>query len=90
MKESESDPTFLLAFTRKYRLRYGMDMKAGIETAIKTAGSVPELARALGVTPHAVYMWRRAGKIPAERAVEIAGKYQIPVTDLRPDMKVSA
>lgn len=48
-------------------------------------GRGSDLARALKVTPGAVWQWA-AGKVPAERAVEIERATGIARAELRPDL----
>ena len=45
--------------------------RSGIDRAIQWAGGQAKLARILGVTRGAVNGWKRARKIPAERALQV-------------------
>lgn len=56
---------------------------SGLEEAIKTAGGVRALARALGVSQPAVSMWKR---IPVDRVTEVESVTGIPRARLRPDL----
>ncbi|NNM74813.1 Cro/CI family transcriptional regulator [Enterovirga aerilata] len=55
----------------------------GIEQAIRAAGSIGALARALGISQPAVSNWRR---IPADRVVKVEEVTGIPRAVLRPDL----
>ena len=59
-----------------------------LERAIKNVGSVRELARRVGVTPQAVWLWRKGSAIAAERAMEIdrATGGEVSKSDIRPDL----
>ena len=59
-----------------------------IDKAVRTIGSQKELALAVGVTPMAVNLWKKRGRVPAERvlAIEAATEYQVSRHDLRPDL----
>jgi len=46
-------------------------------------GKLTELAQALGVTPSAIYQWRR---VPAERVRDVSRVTGIPLWELRPDI----
>jgi len=65
-----------------------MDNKSGIERACIVLGGQVKLADALGVTPQAVYLWKKSGKVPAERvlAVEAATGGGVTRHELRPDI----
>tara|TARA_R110000868_G_scaffold304136_2_gene564640 strand:+ start:732 stop:986 length:255 start_codon:yes stop_codon:yes gene_type:complete len=56
--------------------------KTGLERAIDAAGSAAELARYLKVTHQAIYYWKVRGWVPAERALQIERKYEIPRASL--------
>ncbi len=60
--------------------------KSAIERAVEVAGSGPALARLIGVTSQAVWLWRQGGTISAERALEIERATGILRSDLRPDL----
>lgn len=53
-----------------------------IETIIERGGSVGQLATRLGVSHSTVCDWRRAGVIPAARAVQISREFDIPIDDV--------
>lgn len=55
----------------------------GIEAAVRAAGGVGVLARALGISQPAVSSWRR---IPADRVLAIEALTQVPRYRLRPDL----
>lgn len=50
---------------------------SGIRKAVNLAGGVPRLAEKLGVSKVAIYVWLRAGWVPALRAVEIETQYGV-------------
>lgn len=54
----------------------------GTKKAIELAGGATALAAKLGVTHQAVYVWLRRGWVPAQRALEIEGLFDIPRTEL--------
>lgn len=61
-----------------YKHAYYCAMKKS--TAIHLFGSIPELARLLGITPHAIYQWGE--EVPPLRAFqikELAGQKGIPI-----------
>ena len=51
--------------------------------AVKAAGSISKLARALGVSPQAVWQWR---EIPVRHVLSIERIFGIPREELRPDL----
>ena len=55
----------------------------GLETAIRAAGGVGELARRLGLAQPSVSNWSR---VPADRVVSVEAATQVPRTTLRPDL----
>lgn len=60
---------------------------AGLEQAIKAAGGVASLARAIGIAQPSVSAWSR---IPAERVLAVESLTQVPRFVLRPDLYGSA
>lgn len=60
---------------------------AGLEQAIKAAGGVASLARAVGISQPSVSTWSR---IPAERVLTIEALTSVPRFILRPDLYRSA
>lgn len=60
---------------------------AGLEQAIKAAGGVASLARAVGISQPSVSTWSR---IPAERVLTIEALTSVPRFILRPDLYGSA
>jgi DNA-binding transcriptional regulator YdaS (Cro superfamily) len=50
------------------------------------AGSQAELARRLGIRPTSIIDWRRAGRIPAERVLEVSRVTGLSPHLLRPDI----
>ncbi|WP_424629411.1 Cro/CI family transcriptional regulator [Bradyrhizobium sp. SYSU BS000235] len=60
---------------------------AGLEQAIKAAGGVASLARAVGISQPSVSLWSR---IPAERVLTIEALTSVPRFILRPDLYGSA
>lgn len=59
----------------------------GLEQAIKAAGGVASLARAVGISQPSISAWSR---IPAERVLAVESLTQIPRFVLRPDLYGSA
>lgn len=57
-------------------------MTSGIDRAVDAAGSVPALAKALGISHQAVYVWQRQGWCPQARALQIEKMYKIPRNSL--------
>lgn len=53
-----------------------------LKQAIRRAGGVKALAREQGVTHQCVYVWRKKGCVPIDRAVEIERKHGIPAINL--------
>lgn len=60
---------------------------SGLEQAIKAAGGVASLARAIGIAQPSVSAWSR---IPAERVLAVESLTQVPRFVLRPDLYRSA
>ena len=60
---------------------------AGLEQAIKAAGGVASLARAVGISQPSISAWSR---IPAERVLTIEAFTSVPRFILRPDLYGSA
>jgi DNA-binding transcriptional regulator YdaS (Cro superfamily) len=56
---------------------------AGLQAAIKAAGSMTDLAKAIGITPSAVSQWDR---IPQERVLDVEFATSVPREVLRPDI----
>jgi DNA-binding transcriptional regulator YdaS (Cro superfamily) len=63
-----------------------MDTKAALEEAIRRAGGVSALARALGITQPSVSEWRARGMAPITRCPQIADLTEVPLHKLRPDV----
>ena len=55
----------------------------GLETAIRAAGGVSELARRIGVSQPSISNWTR---VPAERVLQVEAATQVQRTILRPDL----
>jgi TorA maturation chaperone TorD len=60
-----------------------MDRDPGLEEAVRAAGGIGALARALGITQPSVSSWRQ---IPAARVLEVEALTGISRTLLRPDL----
>ena len=60
---------------------------AGLEQAIKAAGGVASLARAMGIAQPSVSAWSR---IPAERVLAVEALTRVPRVVLRPDLYESS
>lgn len=56
-----------------------------VDRAIEAAGSVKALADALDIKVQAIYEWRKYGKIPPLRVLDIERITGIPRHELRPD-----
>src|SRR3981189_2768159 len=56
---------------------------AGLEQAIRAAGGIASLARAIGIAQPSVSAWSR---IPAERVVAVESLTRVPRFLLRPDL----
>lgn len=52
---------------------------------VSPRGGVRKLAERLGVTPQAVYKWRKTG-IPAERVLDVERESGVSRHELRPDI----
>lgn len=61
---------------------------SAIQKAIEHVGGVSALAGRLGVSYQAVQQWERAGRVPAERALEVerATNGEVTRQQLRPDL----
>ena len=64
-----------------------------LDRAIKSAGTLTELARRVGVSPQVVANWRKRGSVPAGRVIDIerashdkTGRPRVLRHDLRPDL----
>lgn len=60
-----------------------MTNKEALAKAIKSAGTASALARALGITPSAVLLWK---EVPAGRIVEVERLTGVSRFELRPDI----
>lgn len=49
-------------------------------------GNASALARILGISPQAVYEWRKKGYVPAQSARKIADIFKISRADLNPQI----
>lgn len=68
--------------------------QSGIERAIHEAGGevagIKAIAELLGVTPNAIYKFRRKGWFPTDRARRVSEVYGIPLADLvRSDVRAA-
>ena len=59
-----------------------------LETAIRLAGGVPAVAKALDISQPAIHRWRARGKPPADRVIylERASDGKVSRYELRPDV----
>jgi len=57
-----------------------------VDDIIYVAGGVGQLARLVGVSHSSVCDWRRAARIPVERAMAIHERLAIPLHEIRPDV----
>jgi DNA-binding transcriptional regulator YdaS (Cro superfamily) len=62
----------------------GAKMHTAIQTAVKKAGGMRALARAIGVSYQAIQSWTT--RIPAERVLDVERATGIPREKLRPDL----
>lgn len=53
-----------------------------LQRAIDAAGGVKQFARDYGVTHQAVYLWRKKGVVPFDRAVEIERRQGVAAMNL--------
>lgn len=62
--------------------------ECAISKAVWHAGGQSALARKLGLKPQAVQRWCKAGKVPAERVLDVERVIEAKVTrhELRPDL----
>jgi TorA maturation chaperone TorD len=60
---------------------------AGLEQAVKAAGGIASLARAVGISQPSVSAWSR---VPAERVLSVEALTSVPRFSLRPDLYGSA
>lgn len=66
-----------------YPTLYGMN---GLERAVSAVGGVCNLARKLDLHHSSIILWRKNGRIPAERVLAIEQATGIPREELRPDI----
>lgn len=59
---------------------------SGIDDAVRAAGGLGQLGRAIGCSVTAVCRWRQAGRVPANRVLAIEAATGIPRDRLRPDL----
>ncbi len=52
-----------------------------LQRAIDAAGGVKQVARDYGVTHQAVYLWRKKGVVPLDRAVAIERRQGVNLVD---------
>lgn len=57
-----------------------------VDEIILLAGGINKMARFCDVTTQTVYQWKKIGKIPAERALDVAKSAKIHVNNVRPDI----
>lgn len=57
-----------------------------LDLAIQNAGSAAELGRRVGVVPMAITMWKRRGRVPAERCLAVEAATGVSRYALRPDV----
>jgi Putative antitoxin of bacterial toxin-antitoxin system, YdaS/YdaT len=65
------------------RKRKNMVIDQGLQRVLKTVGSRYQLAKMLGLTPPAIYKWKR---IPADRIIAIEKATGIDRSKIRPDL----
>ena len=54
-----------------------------LQEAVKRAGGVAKLAKAIGLTRAAIYLWKR---VPAERVIKVEKASGVKREKLRPDL----
>lgn len=57
-----------------------------LERAIQKAGSVVALAKGIDAASSAPSMWKKRGRVPAEKCPAIERLTGVPCEDLRPDV----
>lgn len=62
-----------------------MDLREGLEKAVKAVGTKAELGRRLGMSRAALYFWKC---VPANRIVQVEQVTGVPREELRPDLYV--
>lgn len=55
---------------------------ASLNTAIGRAGGILRFREAVGVTHQAVYLWKRRGHVPPDKALVIEKLFSIPRQDM--------
>lgn len=60
-------------------------VKSGYDLAVSLAGgNASALARIVGVSPQAVFYWKKAGVVPTESAKKLARIFKVPRERLNP------
>jgi transposase-like protein len=59
------------------------EIEEGLRLAIEQGGGINALARKLGMTPSALFEWRR---VPSHRILQVEAVTGIPREKLRPDL----
>lgn len=57
-----------------------------LEKAIENAGGLTALARKLGIQPPSISEWKRRGRVPASRVLQVEAATGVPRHELRPDL----
>lgn len=60
-----------------------MTEQTPLERAIEAAGGTRPLAKALGITAEAIYVWK---EVPVMRVLDVERITGVPRTELRPDV----
>lgn len=55
---------------------------SALNTAIARAGGIVRFREAMGLTHQAVYLWKRRGHVPPDKAVQIEQLYSVPRQDM--------
>ena len=79
----------LIDIINKLLLNIGMNTQnpqSPIERAVAAVGSQAALARALNISPPAVWQWVRDGRVPPYRVREVARISGVPAAELAPDL----
>lgn len=63
-----------------------LQLMNGLERAISEVGGVCNLARKLDLHHSSIILWRKNGRVPAERVLAIEQATGVPREEIRPDI----
>jgi DNA-binding transcriptional regulator YdaS (Cro superfamily) len=63
-----------------------MEQSHGLHRAIKAAGGLTQLARAIGSTKQGIWMWANRRQVPIKACPKIEAATGVPCEELRPDI----